>query len=158
MSDLDKKFKTIISNIEKNLKNQEDINYVKEQIYNMYTIFLDEFEQLQTECNEKVDQMTLKCKILDDRMSEIEDSVDRIQKDIYISDNEDYDLDINCPYCDTEFSVDFSEGTRNSVICPECNNTIELDWNESEHDGCSHGCHECGGDCGHHHDDEEDDM
>ena len=44
-------------------------------------------------------------------------------------------------------------------ICPECNNVVELDWDEDQ-EGCSHDCHECGGDCGHGHDEEdnEDDM
>ena len=159
MSDLQKKLNKIISDIEKNLKNKEDLEYVKNQIYNIYTIFLDEFDELETKCNEKMENILIKCKVLDDRMSEIEDSIDKIESDIYIKENEEFDFDVTCPYCDSEISVDFSQGPQNSVICPECNNVIELDWND-EHEGCSHDCHECGGDCGHHHDEEdnEDDM
>lgn len=160
MSDLQKKLKKVISDIEKNLKNKEDLEYVKTQIYNIYTIFLDEFEELESKCNEKVENILIKCKVLDDRMSEIEDSIDKIESDIYINENEEYDFDITCPYCDTEFSIDFSNGPQNVVICPECNNTIELDWNEHD-DDCSHGCHDCGGGCNHHHNEDEendDDM
>ena len=157
MSDLQKKLKKIISDIENNLKNKEDLEYVKTQIYNIYTIFLDEFEELESQCNEKVENILIKCKVLDDRMSEIEGSIDKIERDIYIKENEEYDFDITCPYCDTEFSIDFSAGPKNVVTCPECNNTIELDWNE---DDSSHACHDCDGECDHHYneDDEDDDM
>ena len=134
MSDLQKKLNKIISDIEKNLSNKEDFEYVKTQIYNIYTVFLDEFD-------------------------EIENSIEKIESDIYVKVNEEYDFDVICPYCDTEFSVDFSEGPKESILCPECNNVVELDWND-DHEGCSHDCHECGGECGHDHDEEdnEDDM
>ena len=160
MSDLQKKLNKVMSEIEKNLKNKEDLEYVKTQIYNIYTIFLDEFDKLESKCNEKMEDIAVRCKVLDDRMSEIEDSIQKIESDIYIKENEEFDFDVICPYCDTEFSVDFSEGPKHNVICPECNNVIELDWND-EHEGCSHDCHGCGGECGHNHDEDEeneDDM
>ena len=159
MSELKNKLDKVISDIEKRLTNKEDFEYVKTQIYNIYTIFLDEFDKLETKCNEKMEDIAVRCKVLDDRMSEIEDSIQKIESDIYIKENEEYDFDVICPYCDSEFSVDFSEGPKESVVCPECENTIELDWND-DHEGCSHDCHECGGECGHQHDEEdnEDDM
>ena len=159
MSDLQKNLKKVISDIEKNLKNKEDIEYVKTQIYNIYNIFLDEFDELESKCNEKVENIIIKCKILDDRMSEIESSIEKIESDIYVKVNEEFDFDVMCPYCDTEFSVDFSEGPKESVVCPECNHVVELDWDD-EHEGCSHDCHDCNGECEHHHDEEdnEDDM
>ena len=148
MSDLQKKLNKVISDIEKNLKNKEDLEYVKTQIYNIYTIFLDEFDELESKCNEKMENILIKCKVLDDRMSEIEDSIDKIESDIYIKENEEFDFDVTCP----------SEGPQNSVICPECNNVVELDWNDGN-EGCLHDCHECGGECGHdHEEDNEDDM
>ena len=159
MSDLQKKFKKVISDIEQNLKNKEDLEYVKTQIYNIYNIFLDEFDRLEENSTKKIDNIVARYKILEDRMNEIEDSISKIESDIYINENEEYSFDITCPYCDTEFSVDCSEELQKNVICPECNETIELDWND-EHDECSHDCHECGGECDHNHDekDNEDDM
>ena len=161
MSDLQKKLNKIITDIEKNLKNKEDLEYVKTQIYNIYTIFLDEFDELESKFNERMENILIKCKVLDDRMNEIEDSIDKIESDIYVKVNDEYDFDVICPYCDTEFSVDFSQGPKESVLCPECDNVVELDWNDDEHHegGCSHDCHECGGECGHNHEeDNEDDM
>ena len=46
MSDLQNKLDKVISDIEKRLTNKEDFEYVKTQIYNIYTIFLDEFDKL----------------------------------------------------------------------------------------------------------------
>ena len=122
-------------------------------------MFLDEFDEIEAKYSEKMENIVLKCKILDDRMNEIENSIEKIESDIYVKVNEEYDFDVICPYCDTEFSVDFSEGPKESIICPECNNVVELDWDD-DHECCSHDCHECGGDCGHDHDEEdnEDDM
>ena len=115
MSDLQNKLDKVISDIEKRLTNKEDFEYVKTQIYNIYTIFLDEFDKLEAKCNEKMEDIAVRCKVLDDRMSEIEDSIDKIESDIYIKENEEFDFDVTCPYCDTEFSVDFSEGPKEIV-------------------------------------------
>jgi len=160
MSDLKEKLNKIMSDIEKNMKDKEEFEYVKTQIYNIYTAFLDEFDKMEENCTEKIENILIKCKVLDDRMKEIEDAVEKIESDIYVHENEEYDFDVICPYCDTEFSVDFSEGPKESVICPECDNIIELEWgNEHDHEGCSGHCHDCDGECEHHEQEEnEDDM
>ena len=77
MSDLQNKLDKVISDIEKRLTNKEDFEYVKTQIYNIYTIFLDEFDKLEAKCNEKMEDIAIRCKVLDDRMSEIEDSIEK---------------------------------------------------------------------------------
>ena len=46
MSDLKKKFSAIIADIEKNIKNKEDLDYVKSQVYNISMLFLDELDKL----------------------------------------------------------------------------------------------------------------
>ena len=151
MTEMQKQFKKIISDIEENLKNKEDVEYVKNQIYNLYNSFLNEFDELETKSTEKIESILVRYKVLEDRMSEIENSIDKIERDIYINESQEYDFNITCPYCDTEFSVDCSDGPKDTVVCPECNHTIELEWNDHEHEGghCSHGCHECEEDCNH---------
>ena len=155
MSELQKNFKKVLSEIEQNLKNKEDIQYVKTQICNLYDVFIKELEKLEEKSTKKIDAIVARYKVLENRMSEIENSIDKIEKDIYISEEEDYTFDITCPYCDTEFSVDCSDEMPRSVMCPECNNTIELDWNE--HEECSHDCHDCEENC-HDEQENEDDM
>ena len=88
MSDLQKKLNKIVSDIEKNLKNKEDFEYVKTQIYNIYTVFLDEFDEIEAKYSEKMENIVLKCKVLDDRMNEIESSIEKIESDIYVKVNE----------------------------------------------------------------------
>lgn len=160
MSDLQKKIKKIISDIEENIQNKDDLEYIKNQICNIYNIFMDELDTLEDKSTKKMESLLIRYKVLEDRMSDIEKSIDKIETDIYINDddNNDYTFDITCPYCDTEFSVDYSDELKRSVICPECNNTIELDWNDNE--GCSHGCCGCNEDCSEKQKDEdkEDDM
>ena len=129
---------------------------VKNQIYNVYTIFLDEFDKLEAKSNEKIEHILARYKILEERMTDIENSIDKIEGDIYINQADEYDFDITCPYCGTEFSVDYSDELKDSVVCPECNHTIELDWNENENGECSHDCNECDNDCDNIEDDDDD--
>ena len=65
---MQKQFKKIISDIEQNLHNKEDIEYVKNQIYNMYHIFLDEFDKLEAKSTERMDSILIRYKVLEDRM------------------------------------------------------------------------------------------
>lgn len=159
MAELQGKFNKIVSDIEKNLQNKQDVEYVKKQISKMYNIFNEELDRLEKKSDSRVESLLIRYKVIEDRIQDIEDAVGKIEEDIYINndENEDYEFDITCPYCDSEFSVDLSEGTKNKVICPECNQTIELDWNE-ENSGCGHNCSGCANtDCGSYEDDEMDD-
>ena len=94
MSELQNKLNKIMSDIENNMKDKEEFEYVKTQIYNIYTIFLDEFDELESKCNEKMENILIKCKVLDDRMKDIEDAVEKIESDIYIQENEEFDFDV----------------------------------------------------------------
>ena len=94
MSDIQKKLNKIISDIEKNMKDKEEFEYVKTQIYNIYTVFLDEFDEIEAKYSEKMENIVLKCKVLDDRMNEIENSIEKIESDIYVKVNEEYDFDV----------------------------------------------------------------
>lgn len=145
MLELQKNFKKIMSDIEKNLKDKDDLEYVKTQIYKVYTMFLDEFDKLEESSMQKIDSIAARYAGLDTRMSELEETLDKIEKDIYVGDEE-YDLDIVCPYCNAEFTIDESDEQKENVICPECHNVIELDWNDETHE-CGHDCHDCEHDC-----------
>ena len=66
--------------------------------------------------------------------------------DIDPNEDEDYDFEIVCPYCNQEFVADIEDELKEEIECPECHNKIELDWDGEDDDCCSGGC--CG--CGHH--------
>ena len=158
MSDLKEKVKKIMIDLENNIKDEKELEYVKTQIYNIYNAFMDEFDGLEEKYSGKMDTVYAKCQFLEDKVKELEGVVTRIQADIYVEDEDDSSIEIECPYCNAEFLLDCSEELRDSVTCPKCNNVIELDWNE--HDGCSHDCCGCGEDeChGHYEEDDDDDM
>lgn len=98
-------------------------------------------------------------KIMNEKMDKMQQVVDHIKTDIY--DDEGFDLEIVCPYCEHEFVID-SDENQNAIECPECKNIIELDWSgdlyDEEDDGCSGHCCGCSG-CGDSDEEnEEDDM
>ncbi len=166
MSDLKKKLNTILSDLDKNIKNKEDLEYVKSQIYNISMIFLDEIDKLAELNIGRLNVMLDREKELSKRIATMEKVIKNIENEMYIS--EDCDFSIQCPYCNTEFVEDFTDGFKHEVRCPECDNLIQLEWSQDEDDecGCGHG-KECDGEC-HKNDvkneeetednDEEDDM
>ena len=96
-------------------------------------------------------------KEMTEKMSKMQQVIDHIGDDIY--EEEGFDFEIVCPYCEHEFVIDTSED-KTEIECPECKNIIELDWSgnlDDEDDGCSGHCCGCSG-CGDDTSDEDDDM
>ena len=60
---------------------------------------------------------------------------------------EEYDFEIVCPYCENEFLIDL---TKNKIECLKCKNIIELEWTgnmeeDETSSGCSGRCSRCKG-------------
>lgn len=151
MSNLNAKFKKILENLEQNVQNEEDLEYMKIQIFNLYNIFLDETNRVEENANSKMDILVTTQAMLQEKLEKLEDEVKSMEKELYI--DEDSDFSITCPYCNNEIIVECEE-LKDEIECPECNNIIELDWG----DDCNCGDDECGHDCTHCHNDEDDDM
>jgi len=150
VADLKKKFKAILEDIEKNIKNKEDLEYIKSQMYNISLLFLDEIDKIAELNLGRINVMLEREKELARKIGKMEKIIENIEREVFISPESDFE--IICPYCNAEFVEDLSKGIEEEVKCPECGNTIELDWHE---EGCSHHhCGECGGEC----DDCEDDF
>ena len=145
MADLQNNFKHIIDDLDKNIKNKDDLEYIKTQIYKLTTIFQDELDRLAENNISRIDGLAARYNEVNNRISKMENSIKKIEKDIYIEDE--YDFEITCPYCEYVFNVDFEDGVKKEVKCPECDNTIELDWNEEEQSHCGGGCSACSSDC-----------
>ena len=144
MSNLKENFNKIVEDLDNKIENKKDLEYIKSQIYNLSIIFMDELDKISELNLDKMNKIIEKHKELVNRMQNLEEKMDKLQKDIYIEDDEDINFEIICPYCNTEFEVDMSDEIKNEVICPECENRIELDWN-GEDEGCSGNCHGCHG-------------
>lgn len=141
MANLKKRFHEILEDLEKNIKNQEDLDYIKSQVYSISMLFLDEVDKLTELSLDRLNVMIDREKELSSKINKMEKIINHLEKEVFIS--PDCDFEIICPYCNTEFVEDFTSGMEHEVKCPECGNAIELDWHEDE-EGCGH---HCGGEC-----------
>lgn len=148
MADLKKRFKAILEDLEKNIKNKEDLEYIKSQVYNISLLFLDEIDKLAETNLGRMNVMLEREKELAQKISKMEKMITNIEKEVFVS--PECDFEIICPYCNAEFVEDLTKGIEDEVKCPECGNIIELDW----HDDSECCGHHCSGEC---HDCEEDD-
>ncbi len=146
MSQLQDRFNSIVKKIEERFTDPEDLNFIKKQIADIAMLYMDEVNKIMDFSEKRVNQVYENQKLLEQKMSQIEKGMDHIEKELYIED-EDYDFEIVCPYCNHEFVSDNIASDVKEIECPECHNIIELDWNEEE-SGCSDGhcstCHGCG--------------
>lgn len=149
MAELSKKFRKIISDMENNFENKNDLEYAKSQIANMFCIFMDAIEMVVSNNEGQIQEIMNRQEDINNKVSKIENSLNKIEKDIYLDEN--YDFEIVCPYCNHEFVEEVMLDSKKEITCPECHNIIELDWNEdgipddefscgSDCGGCSHGC------------------
>lgn len=156
MALLKNEYKSFLDDIEKNIKNKEDLEYIKERFASFMDVVLNQMDYIMDYKEEKISELEKTQKQLDERMAKMQQIIDHIEKDIYAEDG--FDFEIVCPYCNYEFIVDLDEN-KTEIECPECKNMIELDWTgniDDEQSGCGGSCHGCHG-CGEE-DEEDDDM
>lgn len=153
MSNLNDEYQKIMRDIEKNITNPEQLQYVKDKIAKLTMLFMNTVDKVVEYSDEKLSNMEEKQEDLEERLSKIQKSLDNIEKDIYEDENE-FEFEVVCPYCNHQFVTDIDLEENSELQCPECKNMIELDWNE-EDDECTGHCHSCLG-CEEHEDDEFD--
>ncbi len=157
---LKNEYKSFLDDIEKNIKNKEDLEYIKERFSSFVDVVLNQMDYIMDYKEDKISELENTQKELDEKMSKMQQIIDNIEKDIYAEDG--FDFEIVCPYCNYEFIIDLDEN-KTEIECPECKNTIELDWTgdiENEHDEetCQGNCHGCHGCSNEEQDEEDDDM
>ena len=152
MANLNSNMKQVLKDLEQNLKNKEDFEYVKLQILKLYNSFIKETEKKEEAINSKIKTLAKTQNAVEQKLKTIENHLNNIEKGLYL-DDEESDFSITCPYCNYEFVATDDELT-DEIECPECGNTIELDWGTDEEgcSGCSGDCNSCG------YKDEDDDM
>lgn len=159
MSNFDLDFENVLKNLKENIKDEDDLDIAKVEVFRLYNMFLDSLTEQEQTLNKKLLAIAESQLHVEEEIRNISKSLKNIEKDIYMDDeveDEDCDVEIKCPYCNKTFTAKMSELTETEEIkCPECKNMIELDWGDGCEDDdcgcCSHGCH-------HHNEDEEDDM
>ena len=156
MADINKMYKDLINDLDKNIKDENELKNIKEKMFDIMTYFLDSSKSI---INIKDRQEKL-----DKNIKKLQKRIERIEEDIYIEDydeydgdrmhDNDYEFEIRCPYCDEDFIISSESKSSSEIECPHCHNVIELDWNEeSECDGC---CSKCKEQC--YEEDEEQDV
>ena len=156
MSLLKNEYKSFLDDIEKNIKDKDDLEYIKQRFSAFLDVVLNQMDYIMNYKDEKINELEKMQNELDARMAKMQQVIDHIEKDIY--DEDGFDFEIVCPYCNYEFVIDLDEN-KSEIECPECKNMIELDWTgniDDEQSGCSGSCHGCHG-CGEE-DEEDDDM
>ena len=124
-------YKSFLDDIEKNIKNKEDLEYIKKRFADFLDVVLEKMDYILDYKEEEMNKLEEKQNQIEAKMAKMQKIIDNIENDIYSEDG--YDFEITCPYCNYEFIIDVDE-TKTEVQCPECKNMIELDWNEGEDD------------------------
>ena len=150
MTELKKEYKKFMDDIQKNMKDKEDLEYVQKRFTKFLDVVLNQMDNILNYKEEQMAELEQMQKDLDQKLQKVQETVTNIEKDIY--EDEECDFEIICPYCDSEFLIDLDE-EKTEIKCPECNNIIELDWSgnledEEINNGCQSGnCSSCPG-CG----------
>ena len=142
IKDLKDEMNSYIEALETSIKDEKQLQYIKEKTAHLFEVFADELENVFKYKEDEIKRLEERQQEVDDRMDEMDAIIKNITRDIY----EEYeDFEIICPYCNYEFDSEVDE-TISEVICPECQNTIELDWGADDESGCTgncSGCNEC---------------
>ena len=142
MSDLKGKYKKILEDLENTIKDPEDLIFAKEKFMELTMIFMDIVDRLTALTDARIKEVEEKQEAINDRINTVQSMIDEIEGDIY-EDDDNYEFEIVCPYCNYEFTTDITDGEKEEVKCPSCNNIIELDWNEEDEYSCSGNCSHC---------------
>ncbi len=150
MSKLSDEYLKIIKDIEKHISNEEERKYVLNKVSELSSLYIDLIDRVTDISCSRIDELEAYQDKLEAKVAKVKQTLDLIKKDIY--EDEEYDFEIVCPYCNHEFVADVEEELKEEIECPECHNIIELDWDGEEDE-----CDGCCSSCGHHENSEEKD-
>ncbi len=130
MSKLQEDFNAIIAKIEERITDEEELNFIKQQIADISMLYINELNKVIDISERRVNQVVENQRVLEKKQLELETALSNMEKEIFVNE-EDFNFEIICPYCNHEFVSDIGTDVH-EVQCPECHNTIELDWNQEE--------------------------
>lgn len=147
MSELSNRYQQIMKELQTNIKDEKDKEFVTNKFQELSMMFMDVIDRLTYLTDLRIKEVESQQKEIDQKMAKIQKAVDGIESDIY-EDDDTYEFEIICPYCNHEFVTDINSEVNTEVECPECHNIIELDWNGEDDEECGHDCSCCEHDCG----------
>lgn len=147
MSNLNDEYQKIMSDIEKNITDEKQLQYVKNKMAELTVLFINTVDKVVEYSEEKLSNMEEKQQDLEERLVVLQKKIESMEKDFYEDENE-FEFEVVCPYCNHQFVTDIDLESNSEIKCPECKNIIELDWNEDdelEENECTGSCHGCSG-------------
>lgn len=150
MENLEKAYKKIIEDMEERIKDNEDLEYAKEELLKLMILFFTEMEHIKNHYNEKINKILERQVYFDEKLNKVEELAKSIEEEMILNEevedqmmtellhpslknyeNElDAECEVTCPYCGELFFIHI-EGAEKEITCPYCDNPIELDWNDS---------------------------
>ena len=92
MSNLKKRLNEILADLENNIQNKEDLDYVKSQVYNISLLFLDEIDKIAELNLGRLNVMLDREKELSKRVATMEKVIKSIEKELYVSPECDFEI------------------------------------------------------------------
>ena len=84
MSDFNAKFKKILNDIEENIQNKDDLEYIKVQIFNLYNLFFDEINRIDELTTKKIETITNTQSQMEKRVEKLQNQLSSIEKELYL--------------------------------------------------------------------------
>ena len=123
MRKLKNEYKSFLDDIEKNIKNKEDLEYVKGRFASFLDVVLDQMDYIMEYKKEEMDKLEATQNKLSSQIGQMQQVIDNIEKDIYAEDG--FDFEIVCPYCDYEFIIDVDENKK-EIACQGCDEDDDM--------------------------------
>ena len=96
MGTIKTEYKSFLDDIEKNIKDKEDLEYIKKRFASFLDVMLDQIDYIMDYKKDEIEQLEKTQKQIENKMSKMQQVIDNIEKDIY---DEGFDFEITCPYC-----------------------------------------------------------
>lgn len=147
MSNLKNRYQEIFEELENHIQDEKEKEFVMCKFQELSIMFMDVIDRLTYITDLRMQDVEEKQKEMEEKICNVQNAVNGIESDIYedVGEEEAFEFEIVCPYCNNEFSADIDCNMNTEIECPECHNVIELDWNEDEE--CEHDCSCCSHDC-----------
>ena len=82
MGTLKSEYKSFLDDIEKNIKNKEDLEYIKKRFSNFLDIMLDQMDYISEYKKEQIDALEKNQKEMQEKINKMQEVLDNIEKDI----------------------------------------------------------------------------
>ena len=83
MSEFDEKYNKIIEDISKNIKDEKELQFVKEKMNELSAIFINMFNQVNNSSEKRITDLEKNQKGLEEKINKVEKFIEDMKKDIY---------------------------------------------------------------------------